>query len=68
MSDLNEMISCCGSDCSACYCYGEMCKGCNAVCGKCSMLLKERSVPYIIAVGSGMVFIPAENVTNFRAI
>ena len=34
MSDLNEMISCCGSDCSTCYCYGEMCKGCNAVCGK----------------------------------
>ena len=34
MSELSEMISCCGSDCSACYCYGEMCKGCNAVCGK----------------------------------
>jgi len=27
MSDLNEMISCCGSDCSTCYSYGEMCKG-----------------------------------------
>lgn len=34
MSDFNEMISCCGSDCSACYCYGKMCKGCNAECGK----------------------------------
>lgn len=34
MSELSEMISCCGSDCSTCYCYGEMCKGCNAVCGK----------------------------------
>ena len=31
---MNDLISCCGSDCSACYCYGEMCKGCNAVCGK----------------------------------
>ena len=30
----NELISCCGSDCATCYCYGEMCKGCNAVCGK----------------------------------
>lgn len=31
---MNDMISCCGSDCSACYCYGSLCKGCNAVCGK----------------------------------
>ena len=30
----NELISCCGSDCSACYCYGKMCKGCNALSGK----------------------------------
>ena len=34
MSELSEMIRCCGSDCSTCYCYGEMCKGCNAICGK----------------------------------
>ncbi|MCR5249251.1 MAG: hypothetical protein K6E50_01445 [Lachnospiraceae bacterium] len=34
MNDRNGLISCCGSDCSTCYCYGEMCKGCNAVCGK----------------------------------
>ena len=34
MSDHNKMISCCGADCSTCYCYGEICKGCNAVCGK----------------------------------
>lgn len=30
----NDLISCCGSDCAACYCYGKMCKGCNACCGK----------------------------------
>ena len=28
------MLSCCGTDCSACYCYGEMCKGCNEHKGK----------------------------------
>lgn len=31
---MNDMISCCGLDCSTCYCFGEMCKGCNALCGK----------------------------------
>lgn len=30
----NSLISCCGMDCSACYCYGKMCQGCNASCGK----------------------------------
>ena len=34
MGDYGDMISCCGSDCSTCYCFGDMCKGCNAVCGK----------------------------------
>lgn len=33
-SSMNDLISCCGSDCSKCYCYDEMCKGCNAMCGK----------------------------------
>lgn len=27
-------ISVCGTDCSACYCYGKMCNGCNACAGK----------------------------------
>ena len=27
-------MSICGSDCSECYCYGEMCQGCNACQGK----------------------------------
>ncbi len=27
-------ISCCGTDCSACYCYGKMCQGCNEAQGK----------------------------------
>ena len=31
---MNELISCCGSDCGACYCYGKTCRGCNALCGK----------------------------------
>ena len=31
---MNDMISCCGLDCSTCYCFGKMCKGCNALCGK----------------------------------
>ena len=34
MENKNEFISCCGSDCSKCYCYGKMCQGCNALCGK----------------------------------
>ena len=34
MTNRNELISCCGSDCGACYCYGNMCKGCSALCGK----------------------------------
>lgn len=31
---MNDMISCCGADCSTCYCFGDLCKGCNALCGK----------------------------------
>ena len=34
MTNQTEKISCCGSDCSACYCFGNMCKGCNALCGE----------------------------------
>ena len=30
----DDLISCCGTDCAACYCYGEMCQGCSAVYGK----------------------------------
>ena len=30
----DDLISCCGADCGACYWYGNRCKGCNAVCGK----------------------------------
>lgn len=29
-----EFMSICGTDCSACYCYGKMCSGCNACEGK----------------------------------
>ncbi len=30
MSDL----SCCGTKCKECYCYGTMCNGCNVCAGK----------------------------------
>ena len=29
-----ESISVCGTDCSACGCFGQMCNGCNACEGK----------------------------------
>lgn len=29
-----EKMSVCGTDCSACYCYGNMCGGCNSCEGK----------------------------------
>ena len=32
MNDKN--ISVCGSDCAKCYCFGEMCPGCNACLGR----------------------------------
>ena len=34
MKSQNEWISCCGSDCGTCSCYGKICNGCNALCGK----------------------------------
>ena len=30
--DVNLCV--CGTDCSACYCYGKMCSGCNDLKGK----------------------------------
>ncbi len=27
-------LSCCGTDCSTCACYGNLCKGCNESMGK----------------------------------
>ncbi len=32
--ELLSVISPCGSDCEKCYCFGELCKGCNAHEGK----------------------------------
>jgi len=29
-----NMISVCGTDCSVCYCYGSLCRGCNELLGK----------------------------------
>lgn len=31
---LTETLSCCGTDCKKCGCYGMMCKGCNESLGK----------------------------------
>lgn len=30
----NNTLSCCGTDCTKCTCYGTMCKGCDASFGK----------------------------------
>ncbi|MDE6434825.1 MAG: DUF3795 domain-containing protein [Lachnospiraceae bacterium] len=29
-----DYLSCCGTDCSACGCYGSLCKGCNECKGE----------------------------------
>lgn len=29
-----EFMSVCGTDCSACYCFGQMCTGCNTCEGR----------------------------------
>ncbi len=34
LSMANNTISCCGTDCSKCGCFGNMCKGCNVSLGK----------------------------------
>lgn len=34
MEVIMSNISVCGTDCSACYCYGNMCNGCNTCEGK----------------------------------
>lgn len=31
---MNKNISICGSDCAACYCYGDLCPGCKACKGR----------------------------------
>lgn len=48
---MNDLISCCGSDCSACYCYGKMCEGCNACAVRSFMPLKKKNVPFILVAG-----------------
>ncbi len=46
MSEMNGLVSCCGSDCSACYCYGDMCKGCNAL-SHLRLLQKSEWFPFM---------------------
>lgn len=34
LESANSSLSVCGTDCSTCYCFGNMCPGCNACSGK----------------------------------
>ncbi len=38
-------LSCCGTDCSECSCYGDMCQGCNESCGKVFHVPEGKSCP-----------------------
>lgn len=38
-------ITCCGADCSECGCYGNICKGCNELCGKVFHAPKGKACP-----------------------
>lgn len=67
-SDLNELISCCGSDCSACYCYGEMCKECNAVCGKVFHAPEGKECPIYYCCRIKTALVHAESVISCRVI
>ena len=58
MSEENGLISCCGSDCSACYCYGDMCKGCDALCGKVFHAPEGKACP---------IYDCCRNQNNFRS-
>ena len=40
-----NIISCCGTDCSKCGCYGNMCKGCNASLGEVFHAPKGQACP-----------------------
>ena len=48
MAAKEELISCCGADCSSCYCYGNICKGCNAVCGKVFHVPEGKECPVYV--------------------
>ncbi len=57
MTGRNELISCCGSDCSTCYCYGKMCQGCNAVCGEVFHAPEGKACPSIVLEKNRRAFI-----------
>lgn len=40
-----DTLSCCGTECSACQCYGNMCKGCNESLGKVFHAPKGQACP-----------------------
>ena len=41
----DDLISCCGMDCRTCYCFKNMCQGCNALCGKVFHAPKGKECP-----------------------
>lgn len=43
--DKQENMSVCGTDCSVCYCFGQMCNGCNACEGKVFHALEGQACP-----------------------
>lgn len=43
--DVKNKLSCCGTDCSICGCYGNMCKGCNESLGKVFHALEGQACP-----------------------
>lgn len=44
-SGLSETLSCCGTECKACGCYGNLCKGCNESLGQVFHAPKGQACP-----------------------
>lgn len=44
-ADRQALISVCGTDCSACYCFGQMCNGCNTSEGKVFHVPEGKACP-----------------------
>ncbi len=42
---LSDTLSCCGTECTKCSCYGNLCKGCNASLGKVFHAPEGRACP-----------------------
>lgn len=42
---MNKQLTCCGTDCNTCGCYGNICKGCNESEGKVFHAPKGKACP-----------------------